>query len=110
MAQFNISSDKLTRREAALIRNTNSEMQTAELLLEELARSRESLESQLGIYRANSSEFTRLNAQIQQLDSYEAQLLGSIDNLHENNTAQLVNEDVIEIPFIRMMAKNDYMV
>jgi flagellar biosynthesis chaperone FliJ len=111
MAQFNISSDKLARREAALIGNTNSEVQTVELQLEELARSRESLESQLGYYGANSSEFARLNAQMQQLDSYEEQLLGNIDNLQaslENNTAQLVNEDIVEIPFMRMMAKNDY--
>lgn len=111
MAQFNISSDKLARRESALIGNTNNEVQTVELQLEELARSRETLESQLNAYDANSPELAQLNAQIEQLDSQEAQLLGNIDNLQaslENNTSQMVNEDVVEIPFMRMMAKNDY--
>jgi flagellar biosynthesis chaperone FliJ len=111
MAQFNISSDKLARRESALIGNTNSEVQTVELQLEELARSRETIESQLGSYDANSPELAQLNAQIQELDTREAQLLGNIDNLQEslaNNTAQLTNEDVVEIPFMRMMAKSDY--
>ncbi|MEA9355389.1 hypothetical protein SHI21_04220 [Bacteriovorax sp. PP10] len=111
MAQFNISSDKLARRESALIGNTNSEVQTVELQLEELARSRETIESQLSSYDADSPELAQLNAQIQELDSREAQLLGNIDNLQDslaNNTAQLTNEDVVEIPFMRMMAKNDY--
>lgn len=111
MAQFNISSDKLARRESALIGNTNSEVQTVELQLEELARSRETIESQLSSYDANSPELAQLTAQIEELDNREAQLLGSIDNLQDslaNNTAQLTNEDVIEIPFMRMMAKNDY--
>lgn len=111
MAQFNISSDKLARRESALIGNTNSEVQTVELQLEELARSRENIESQLNFHDANSPELAQLNAQIQELDNREIQLLGNIDNLQEslaNNTLQLMNEDVIEIPFMRMMAKNDY--
>ena len=111
MAQFNISSDKLARRESALIGNTNNEVQTVELQIEELARTRENLESQLNAYDANSPELAQLNAQIQQLDSQEAQLLGNIDNLQASladNTAQLANEDIIEIPFMRMMAKNDY--
>lgn len=111
MAQFNISSDKLARRESALIGNTNTEVQTVELQIEELARSRENIESQLSSYDANSPELAQLNAQIAELDDREAQLLGNIDNLQDslaNNTAQLTNEDVVEIPFMRMMAKNDY--
>jgi len=111
MAQFNISSDKLARRESALLGNTNNEMQTVELQIEELARSRETLESQLNLYDANSPELAQLNAQIEQLDSQEAQLVANMDNLQaslDSNTAQLFNEDIIEIPFMRMMAKNDY--
>lgn len=111
MAQFNISSDKLARRESALIGNTNSEVQLVEVQLEELARTRENLESQLNAYDANSPELAQLNAQIEQLDNQESQLVGNIDNLQaalENNTSQLVNEDIVEIPFMRMLAKNDY--
>ena len=111
MAQFNISSDKIARRESALIGNTNGEIQNVEAQLEGLAREREILESQLNTYDANSPELAQLNTQIEEIDSREAQLLGNIDNLEEslaNNTNQLINEDVIEIPFMRMMAQNDY--
>lgn len=111
MAQFNTNSDKLARRESALIGHTNNEVEAVESQLEELARSREALELQLASYDANSPELAQLNAQLEQLDAQEDQLLGNIDNLQTslaNNTAQLVNEDVVEIPFMRMMAKNDY--
>ena len=111
MAQFNINSDKITRRESSLIGSTSNEVRAVELQIEELVRSREVLESQLAVYDANSPELAELNTQLDQLEAQELQLLGNIDNLQaslENNTAQLVNEDVVEIPFMRMMAKNDY--
>lgn len=111
MAEFNISSDKLARRESALIGKSNSEIQTVELQLDALGRDREALESQLSTFDASSPEFAQLNSQIQELDTRESQLLGNIDDMGEsltNNTAQLTNEDVVEIPFMRMMAKNDY--
>lgn len=111
MAQFNISSDKIARRESALIGNTNGEIQNVEVQLEGLARERETIESQISSYDTNSPEFAQLNNQIQEIETREAQLLENIDNLENSlasNTDQLINEDVIEIPFMRMMAKNDY--
>ncbi len=111
MAQFNISSDNIARREAALIANTNSDIQNVEAQIEEVARQRETLESQLNSFDPNSQEFLNLNVQLQQLDDQEIQLASNIESLENalaNNTAQLTNEDVVEIPFMRMMAKNDY--
>lgn len=111
MAQFNISSDKLARRESALIGNTNGEIQNVEGQLESLARERETIESQLNAYDANSPELAQLNNQIQEIEARENQLLGNIDKLEESlasNTNQLINEDIVEIPFMRMLAKNDY--
>jgi tetratricopeptide (TPR) repeat protein len=111
MAQFNISSDKIARRESALIGSTNDEIQNVEADLEVLAREREIIEAQLNSYDANSPELVQLNNQIQDIEAREAQLLGNINNLEESlasKTNQLINEDVIEIPFMRMMAKNDY--
>ncbi len=110
MAQFNISSDKLTRREAALISNTNAEIQSVEIELEEVARQRESLEAQLNSTTPESPELAELNAQLQQLDEKEVQLASNIESLEVNlasSTAQLANEDVVEIPFMRILAKND---
>lgn len=111
MAQFNISSDKIARREAALIANTNSDIQNAETQLGEVARQRETLEAQLNTFDPNSQEFANLNAQLQQLDEQEIRLASNIETLENNlanNTAQLTNEDIVEIPFMRMMAKSDY--
>jgi len=111
MAQFNISSDKLARRESGLIGNTNSEIQNVESQLEGLARERERIEALLNSYDPESPELAQLNNQIQEIETREAQLLGNIDHLEESlssNTSQLINEDVIEIPFMRMLAKNDY--
>lgn len=111
MAQFNISSDKIARRESALIGNTNGEIQNVEVQLEGLARERETIESQISSYDTNSPELAHLNNQIQEIETREAQLLENIDSLENSlasSTDQLINEDVIEIPFMRMMAKNDY--
>lgn len=111
MAEFNIGSDKLARRESALIGKTNSEIQTVEVQLDALGRDREALETQLGTLDASSPEYDQVRSQIEDLDTRESQLLGNIDDMGEalaNSTAQLANEDVVEIPFMRMMAKNDY--
>ncbi len=111
MAQFNISSDKIARRESALIGNTNGEIQNVEVQLEGLARERETIESQISSYDINSPDLAQLNNQIQEIETREAQLLENIDSLENSlasSTDQLINEDVIEIPFMRMMAKNDY--
>jgi hypothetical protein len=111
MAQFNISSDKLARREAALMAVNNADIQNNETRLEEVARQREIIESQLSTLDINSPELVQLNEQAQLLDSQEAELLGQINSLEESlaaSTNQLVNEDVIEIPFMRMLAKGNY--
>ncbi|MBC7713503.1 MAG: hypothetical protein H7177_09195 [Rhizobacter sp.] len=111
MAQFNLSTDNMARREAALISNTNGEIQNVESQLDALARQRETLESQLSTFDANSPQLADANAQLQQIEEQEAQLTSNIDTLEDNlaqNTAQISSEDVVEIPFMRMMAKNDY--
>ncbi len=111
MAQFNFTSDSVARREAALISNANSEREGIEMQIEDLSAEREALEVQLEGLDPNSAEFTNLNTQIQSLERRQGELLGMVENLGarvSDQSAQLANEDVIEIPFMRMLAKNDY--
>lgn len=111
MAQFNISSDKLARREAGLIASTNESIQSNEIQLEDLARDKEFMESQLASFDPNSPDSENLHMQIQEIENKQSELLSSISNLENNlyaNTNQLINEDVVEIPFMRMLAQNDY--
>lgn len=111
MAQFNISSDKLARREAALIAESNDQIQNAETQLDELASAREELESKLANLDSNDAEFVTLNNQLQQLEARETQLLDDLQSLQTqivSNSSQLVNEDLVEVPFRRMLAKGEY--
>ncbi|MBC7428202.1 MAG: hypothetical protein H7336_06295 [Bacteriovorax sp.] len=111
MAQFNISNDNIARREAVLIANTNSGIQNVETELEQLAKNRDSLESEISNFEPNSPQLVEANNQLQEMDEQEAQLTANIDSLENQlaqNTAQISNEDVVEIPFMRMLAQNDY--
>lgn len=111
MAQFNIGSDKLARREASLIANSNAELDNVDRELNSLALERENLESQLSNLDANSPELQNINDRLAQLENLETNLLSNADAIEAglaNNSARIVNEDIIEIPFMRMLAKNDY--
>lgn len=111
MAQFNLSSDKLARREALLVGNTNSDIQNIESRLDTVSRQRDLLEVELNNLDSNSPLQAALNAELQQLDQQEMQLVSSIELLEDqlaNNRAQLVNEDIVEISFMRMLAQDDF--
>jgi hypothetical protein len=110
MAQFNLASDKLARREALLIANTNSDIQNVESQLAELSRQRVELEAQLNTLVPNSPILSILSSQLEEFDIQESQLISNIDSLQDEffqKRALMVNEDIVEIPFMRMMAKGD---
>ena len=110
MAQFNLSSDKLARREALLVGNTNSDIQNIESQLDMVSRQRDLLEAELSNLDPNSAALASLNAELQQLDEQEMQLVSSIEMLEDqlaNNRSQLQNEDIVEISFMRMLAQDD---
>ena len=111
MAQFSINTDRVARREAALMANANSDIRKVEGDLETLAIERENLENGVLANSADPIQMEQLNQLREELDDREALLLSNIDNLEQSvayNTNQIVNEDIVEIPFMRMMAKNDY--
>lgn len=110
MAQFNINTDRVARREAALMANANADIRNIEMELDTIVIDREALE--IGMASASDpQQVEQLNMQREQLDAKEAQLQNNIINLEQSvaaNTSQLAHEDVVEIPFMRMMAQNDY--
>jgi hypothetical protein len=111
MAQFNLNSDKLARREASLIAFTNENIQGNEAQLEELAANRDRIEAQLSTIDANSPEALTMNQQLQDIEDKQTELASNIAALENNlnaGTNQMVNEDVVEIPFMRMLAQNDF--
>ena len=110
MAQFNFNTDRVARREAALMANANADIRNIEGELDNLIVDREAIEN--GIATATDPALMEeLNMQREQLDAKEALLQNNIVNLEQSvavNTNQLVNEEIVEIPFMRMMAQNDY--
>lgn len=111
MAQFSINTDRVARREAALMANANSDIRKVEGDLEMLAIERDNLENGVLANSADPTQMEQLNQLREDLDDREALLLSNIENLEKsvaNNTNQIVNEDIVEIPFMRMMAQNDY--
>ncbi|QDK40512.1 hypothetical protein DOM21_03375 [Bacteriovorax stolpii] len=111
MAQFNISNDNLARKEATLIANTNVEMDNIDNQLNALGQEREMIESRLNSFTADSPELLNANERLAQIEEQEAMLMSNVESLEANlleSRAQITNEDVVEIPFMRMLAKNDY--
>lgn len=111
MAQFNFTTDAVARREAALISNATNERAGLEMQIEDLNLERENLAMELESLDPNSVEFANMNIEIQQLEEKQNTLLANAESLEDRlneESAQLANEDVIEIPLMRMLAKNDY--
>lgn len=111
MAQFNINTDRVARREAALMANANADIRNIEAELDAVTLDREAIENAMAVATNDPAQVEQLNIQREQLDAKEAQLQNNIINLEQSvavNTNQIVNEDIVEIPFMRMMAQNDY--
>ncbi|AUN99496.1 hypothetical protein C0V70_15560 [Bacteriovorax stolpii] len=111
MAQFNIGNNSLARREATLIANTNADIDNIDNQLNALGQEREMIESQLNGLAADSPELLNANDRLAQIEEKEAMLMSNVESLETSlasNRAQIINEDVVEIPFMRLLAKNDY--
>ena len=99
MSEFDVLSDKVLRKEAFLIAKTN--MQADELFYEI-----EDLEAE--ILRQSDEELAQkleyeLNQKLDELNLIENQLEEGV--LDEED---FLNEDLVEIPFLRSLAKEDY--
>lgn len=113
MASFEVNTDVVTRREAALISNTNNEITALTDQLNLATSAREELDTLLESTDPNSPEYAEIELERANLRSNEvaiADRLSEISNNLDNNAPQALSreEDIVQIPFLRLMAKGDY--
>ncbi|NOT77629.1 MAG: hypothetical protein HOP07_01350 [Bacteriovoracaceae bacterium] len=107
MSQFNLENESIGRREAFVMATTNNEIMNFESQIENLELERENLNSQLPDLLEDTPEYESVILKIQSLTEQEEKLNADLD-LVSQNSPPIINEELVEIPFMRMMAKNDY--
>lgn len=113
MASFDLSTDSVTRREAALISNTNNEIFTLSNNLNQISEERQGVEIEMEFHDPNSPELRALEIERHNLLTKEEEMANIITELNIKLNSgfteeKYLNEDVIQIPFWRMMAKENY--
>lgn len=114
MAGFDLSSDAVTRKEAGLISNTNNEITQSINELNSISEKRTQIERQMETTPPDSGDLQLLSTQRTNLLAQEEEANDKITELQNNLAAntfpeeQYLNEDIVQIPFLRMMAKEDY--
>lgn len=107
MSQFNLENESIARREAFVMATTNNEIMNFESQIENLEFERENLNSQLPELLEDTPEYESVILKIQSLLEQEEKLTTEL-NLVSQNSSPIKNEELVEIPFMRMMAQNDY--
>jgi hypothetical protein len=114
MARFDISSDKVLQKEAALISNANADISTLEQSIIETKTKRSEIETQMAQLGPNNPDYRALDARRAVLSMQEEDATGKLATLQDQVQQgsfppdNYVNEDVVQIPFMRMMARGDY--
>lgn len=113
MASFDLTNDSVIRKEAALISNTNKEISSLTDTFNQFSADRLAVEEQMELLDPNSPEIRALEIERQNLLTKEEETANKIAELDNQLSTgfpenQYLNEDVVQIPFLRMMAKNDY--
>jgi hypothetical protein len=100
MATFDTRTQSQSRREAILISNSNKELDDAIEALDELAARAE----QVSTIFEEEEVLTREQVIMDKIDSLRNRI-NQADILKERN----IDEDILVIPFMRMMAKNEFL-
>lgn len=113
MAGLELSNDTAARREAALIATTNNQLTALEKKLSEISLLRDELSTQSAALDKTSPEYQELQAENEQLAASEQLAFENLENLQNNInnvnvSADYPNEDLVEIPFLRLLAKSDH--
>lgn len=113
MASFNLTPESVTQKEAALLSSTNEEIDQLAGMLDQVSGERQSVELEMELQDENSANKTALEIQRYNLLSKEEELTDKLNELSTNVNIgfppdQYLNEEVVQIPFLRMMAKNDF--
>ena len=114
MAKFELPIEVPSQKEEALFVSSNQEINSLSEQLDQLTASREAIEREMDLIDESDSEFKRLEVQSADLAIRESDSLQRLSNLQESINEGLayeekfINEDIVHIPFMRMMAQNDY--
>ncbi|MDD4975533.1 MAG: hypothetical protein PHY93_14330 [Bacteriovorax sp.] len=113
MAGFEVNSDMAARREAALIATTSNQLIALSNTLDDISILKDEISTQSSALDKSSPEYQELQLQNEQLLQREQVATENLENLQNNlNSGALLpvtlNEDIVEIPFLRLLAKNDY--
>ncbi len=114
MAAFDLSSDSVTRKEAALVSNANKEINQLAEQLNKISNQQLDVQNQMGLIGVDDPEYKILQQRNDALNFQETETMNKLTSLQDavDNDAfpeeEYINEDVVQIPFMRMMARNDY--
>ncbi|HAZ13603.1 MAG: hypothetical protein A2X86_13810 [Bdellovibrionales bacterium GWA2_49_15] len=113
MATFDVASSAQAIKEAILITGTGNEILQLQEKLADLAIEEEQLALEYAALDINSPEARLLDAEQAKLLADEQELFEKILALEHNNADEPLsgnglNEDLVHIPFLRALAKNDF--
>ncbi|MGZ3790020.1 MAG: hypothetical protein ACXVLQ_15900 [Bacteriovorax sp.] len=114
MASFDVNSEASARKEAALISSTNNEIDIIADRLDQLTNERLEVEAMLDATEADDPNFSALVARRQDLLFKEEDASARLSALQlaiSDRTLpqeEYFNQDIVQIPFLRMMAKGDF--
>ena len=114
MATFDVSSNTNAIREAILIAGANNEIYQLEAQLADIILEKEEIELQQASTDLNSDEIHLFEGMTTNLLGKEQELFEKIVALERNMSdseslsPDVHNEDIVHIPFLRLLARNDY--
>jgi len=113
MSILEITNDSKIRREASTVSVANNQIIDLEAKLSDILQLEDQISLQSSALEKDSPEFQELQLQNSQLSAEENRISENLDliqNYPNNELLQPVAyaEEIMEIPFLRLMAKNDY--
>jgi len=114
MARFDLTSDKVLQKEAALISTANSDVRSLEQRLTEIQSQLTSVETQMAQLGPNNPDYRALDTRRAVLSLQMDDTVGKIATIEDQiergdfPPGSLINEDVVQIPFMRFMARGDF--
>lgn len=113
MALFDFSGDTALRREAILIRNTTNELSKLADSLNDVAIKRQAIEQEMELQDPPPLSRSGWEMERQNLLNSEQELATKIIELNSQLDSgftedQYLNEEIVQIPFLRSMAKEDF--
>ncbi len=114
MARFDLTSDKVLLKEAALISSANAEAGALEQNLLETRTQLSAIETQMAQLGPNNPDYRALETRRAVLAMKEDDVLGKLATIEDQIQRgdfppdAYVNEDIVQIPFMRSMARGDF--